>query len=814
MERSPEMIMGILAILKAGGAYLPLDPGYPQDRLAYMIEDSGVKLILTQQDVQPKLPANAARQLCLDTEREVIARESATRVRSSVRPDHLAYIIYTSGSTGRPKGVLIEHRGLSNLVKVHGDQFQIRPGDRVLQFASISFDASVSEIFSALAQGAALCLARPDQLLPGPEFLKLLRDFAVNVATLPPTVLNALSEEHLPDLRTVISAGEACSLELARRWGRGRRFINAYGPTEGTVCATLQVITPDDTVITIGRPIANFQAYILDAELQPLPIGAQGELYIGGVGLARGYHNQPDLTAARFLANPFSSDPKARIYKTGDLARFRPDGTIQYLGRIDHQVKIRGFRVELGEIENVLGQFPGIRANVVVPREDTPGEKRLVAYLLDEGGKPNFIALREHLRAKLPEYMIPSAFVRLTALPLTLNGKVDRTALPAPDANDPGDPHTYAPPGTPTEIALGNIWRDVLGLTRVSIDENFFDLGGHSMLAVRLIGRIKRTLNRTVSIPQFFHNPTIRKMAAALDQESADSPLSAFYVAFQTRGNRTPVFFLHGDWLGAGFYCARLSEILGDERPFYALNPYRQGRQDVFELSEMVVHQLKVMRALVPHGPYILGGYCVGALVAVEMARVLIAQGEKVERLLLLDPSRAQARSLRWMWRLVDRAGAALRWDLLKRIHFYDRYAVSLIRWLRSTPRGKIEGLGRRLGLTTAGAAPEVIMDWHGEEDDPDIFRNLDYALYFLASCLQTMEPLAVPASIYFPAEDEGSAENETWGKKLFPEFTIERVPGTHHTCTSQYSHVVGERMKFALDGAEDPTVRLPGGPA
>ncbi len=527
MERSPQLIVGLLGILKAGGAYLPLDPAYPKERLSFMVADAGLKIILSQQSLSAGLPAADAQVVCLDSEWDSISQEKADHVVSAVKPENLAYVIYTSGSTGRPKGVLLEHRGLCNLVKAEAECLQIHPGSRVLQFASISFDASVWEIFGALAAGATLCMAKFEKLLPGPELLTLLREQSVSVVTFPPGVLAALSEEGLPALQTIVSAGEACTLELARRWGRGRRFINGYGPTEATVCASMEVIGPDETKLTIGRPNANCQIHILDARLAAVPVGVPGELYLGGVGLARGYCNRPELTRDKFVANPFSSTPGARLYRTGDLGRYLPDGRIEYLGRMDHQVKVRGFRIELGEIESALAGHSGVREAVVAVREDVPGDKRLVAYVTaKDGAAPTDSELRDLLRAKLPEFMVPSAFVILERFPVTPNGKVDRKALPAPQESGPSLVGPSLLPRNEMEHAIAAIWLEVLHLEKVGVEDSFFRLGGHSLLLVQVQNRLEKVLNKSLSMMDLFRYPTISSLAAHLSQkEKADAPL-------------------------------------------------------------------------------------------------------------------------------------------------------------------------------------------------------------------------------------------------------------------------------------------------
>jgi amino acid adenylation domain-containing protein len=384
VERSLEMLVGLLGILKAGGAYVPLDPAYPEERLAYMLSDAQVSMLLTQEKLVTQLPNHQAQVVCLDRDWKTISQECDENPLSGSKPDHLAYVIYTSGSTGKPKGVLLAHRGLCNLASAQMKLFDVQPFSRILQFASLSFDASVSEIFMALCAGATLCLGTLDSLLPGSNLMTLLHNQSITHLTLPPSVLAVLTPEELPAFRTLIVAGEACSPDLATKWSKGRRFFNAYGPTESTVCATVAKYTDGISKLSIGRPIANTQIYILNSHLQPVSIGISGELYISGVGLARGYLNRPDLTKEKFIPNPFSDEPDARLYKTGDLARYLRDGNIEFLGRIDQQVKIRGFRIELGEIESVLSEHPAVQNAAVIVREEKPGDKSLVAYVVQK----------------------------------------------------------------------------------------------------------------------------------------------------------------------------------------------------------------------------------------------------------------------------------------------------------------------------------------------------------------------------------------------------------------------------------------------
>ncbi|MEC5396386.1 non-ribosomal peptide synthetase [Uliginosibacterium sp. H1] len=436
--RSLDMIVGMLGILKAGGAYLPLDPSYPADRLAYMMEDARPALALTQEALLEKLPATSTPTICLDSDWPAVAGYSDADPDAVAGLHDLAYVIYTSGSTGRPKGVALEHIGLTNLCHTQADAFEITPDSQVLQFASISFDAAVSETFVTLSRGACLHLIRQESLRSSYEILKVLEQSAISVVTLPPSLLSVLPASPLPSLRTLVLAGEAWPPELARVWAPGRRMLNAYGPTEGTVCATWALVSADVAHnVPIGRPLPNVTVYILDEHRQPVPVGVPGELYIGGIGLARAYLNRPELTAERFVPHPFSGKQGDRLYRSGDKARYLPDGNIEFLGRIDNQVKLRGYRIELGEIEAALTTHPMVKDAVVIVREDHPGERRLVAYVISEQpveGKQ----LRSHLRQSLPDYMVPQHYVQLATLPLSPNGKVDRRNLPPPvPANRP-----------------------------------------------------------------------------------------------------------------------------------------------------------------------------------------------------------------------------------------------------------------------------------------------------------------------------------------------------------------------------------------
>ncbi|ACB52390.1 peptide synthetase [Crocosphaera subtropica ATCC 51142] len=525
VERSPEMIIALLAIFKAGGAYVPLDPAYPQERLAFMVSDSQISVLLTTETLAPTIPQAQAQVICLDRDWKTIRQKSQDNPIGGVTPQNLAYLIYTSGSTGTPKGVLVSHGGLVNLTEDKIRVCQVSPDSCVLQFFSFSFDASIPEIIMALGCGAKLCLAKLESLLPGPNLLKLLKDEKITHITITPSALSNLAVTDLPDLEMVLVGGEAPSPELIDNWSGDRLFINAYGPTEVTVNASMVPCGNGHPTLPTLLPSANKQLYILDRHLQPVPVGVLGELHIGGVGLARGYLNRPDLTAERFIPSPF--DPPlpllrkggkkqgARLYKTGDLACYLPDGRIKLLGRLDNQLKIRGFRLETGEIETLLQQHPQIKATVVIGREEVSGDKRLVAYYVAEPTVPSASELRQFLREKLPEYAIPSAFVSLEAFPLTPNGKIDIKSLPAPEqSRSTGD--WYAP-RTETEKAVAQVFSQVLEVEKVSINDDFFDLGGHSLLATRLIAQLLEIFPVDITIIDLFEAPTIMGLAERIE---------------------------------------------------------------------------------------------------------------------------------------------------------------------------------------------------------------------------------------------------------------------------------------------------------
>jgi amino acid adenylation domain-containing protein/non-ribosomal peptide synthase protein (TIGR01720 family) len=523
LEPSPEAVVAMLGVLKAGGAYLPLDADYPPERLAFMLEDAQVRVLLTQSRLLDRFSKQQAHVICLDADWPTIAAESEQNPEGRARADNLAYVIYTSGSTGRAKGVMITHRGICNRLRWGQVAYQLGAADRALQKDSFAYDASVWEIFEPLLAGAQVVMACAGGRLDSAYLVELISEEKITVAEFVPSMLSVLLEEdgiaNCDCLKRIFAGGEALPPELQERFFArlGADLYNTYGPTEASVDVThwrCERGGDEAGPVPIGRPIDNLQVYLLDADLQLIPMGLPGELHIGGVGLARGYLNRPELTAEKFIPHPFSQEPGARLYKTGDLARYLPDGNLEFLGRIDHQVKLRGFRIELGEVEAALGQHPAVREAVVLLREDDPGAKRLVAYLATaQEPSPSISELRGFLKERLPEYMIPSAFVMLEALPVTSSGKVDRRALPAPSEARPELERVYVAPSSAAEETLAGIWAQTLKIESVGVHDNFFELGGDSILSIQVIAKANQAGLR-LTPKQLFEHQTIAELAA------------------------------------------------------------------------------------------------------------------------------------------------------------------------------------------------------------------------------------------------------------------------------------------------------------
>ena len=651
-ERSLEMIIAVLGVLKAGGAYLPLDPTLPASRMAYMLNDAQPCVVLTQPHLLARLPQMTITSLCLDADSELFANAPEDNPSPQTQPDHLAYVIYTSGSTGKPKGTLIHHRGLVNLVQAQRQAFDLHPGTRVLQWASFNFDVSVSDIFTALTSGAQLHLASSEAVLPGQNLLDTLRRHRIELVALTVSSLAAMPVEALPDLKTLVVGGEHCDLALIAPWVKRYTVINAYGPTEATVCATVYPCAADGKRHPpIGRPLANTQIYILDACLNPVPIGVTGELYIGGEGLARGYLGRPDLTAERFIQNPFSAQPGARMYQTGDLARYLPSGHVEYVGRVDHQIKIRGYRIELGEVELALTQLDFVHEAVVLAQNAPSGGKRLVAYVVptsDTAAPVTSSQLRAALQATLPDYMVPSHFTLLDRLPVNTNGKIDRIALGAMAWVE--DELVYVPSATPTEERLAALWSELLARERVGRDENFFHIGGHSLLAVRMMARIKQDVGIALPLSQLFLMPTIAALAAAIDEHKTSGQIVVPMAPTQhTAAQQTPLWLIHP--AGGTVFCYRkLAERFhaASGAPVQAIQSPEIAGMDCAASSFDDLCRLytdEILR-LQPDGPVHIAGWSLGGAIAFGVAGMLEQQGRTVRWVGMFDTVLARGSAL------------------------------------------------------------------------------------------------------------------------------------------------------------------------
>ena len=668
VERSAQTIVALLGISKAGGAYVPLNPDNPKPRLTQQL--AGVVTLITEQNLIERLPAFAERTLCLDRDRNLWSNQPRANPVNVAKPENLVYVIYTSGSTGVPKGVAVRHRNLINYSHFITRRLRLDQHPEGLNFATVSTigaDLGNTCIFPSLISGGCLHVISYEVSTDAQRFGQYCAEHALDVLKIVPTHLQALMQspkaKQILPRKYLVLGGETLTpklLETIESLGGSCEVFNHYGPTETTIGSlTLRLADYDwknasSGSIPIGRPIANTQVYILDAMQQPLPIGVVGELYIAGNGVATGYLKQVDRTAERFVPNPFVQDANALMYRTGDRARYLPDGNIEFLGRGDDQVKIRGFRIELGEIETTLASHPSVERAVAVVREDRPGEKRLVAYVVPKP-KCEVIAaeLRVHLERQLPAYMVPSSFGKLDALPLTDNGKIDRRGLPPPEWSQPKT-GSKAAPNDQLELILVRIWQRVLDVANVSVDDNFFALGGHSLLAIRLLSEVEKVVGRKVPLASLFRGSTVASLAKLL-REGSESDPEPLVVEFQPGDGISPAFFAVAAPGVRSLGYAILARHMGEDQPFYKLQataPVFHGRPPNPEESRALAHQyIAGMRAVQPQGPYLLAAMCGGCQIAEQMILQLEAQNQEVGLFAIFDTWVLENIHRRWRWK-------------------------------------------------------------------------------------------------------------------------------------------------------------------
>jgi len=818
-ERAPETVTAILAILKAGGAYVPLDPAYPAERLRYMLADAGARTVVAPAGVPHGLAGLVPDVLDMRAEAGAIGARPAEAPARVPHPEGAAYVIYTSGSTGTPKGVVVPHRCVPNLARAVAGGLGVGPGSRVLQFASFSFDAAVWEVFPTLLSGATLVLAPRDDLQPGAGLVQTLRRERISLVTLPPSVLAVLPPEGLPELATVVSAGEAMDTAVVERWSAGRTLVNAYGPTEATVCATFAPCRPDGRAPSIGRPFANVTVHVLEPAGIRAPVGVPGELFVGGAGVSRGYLERAAPTAERFVPDPFGA-PGARLYRTGDRGRWRSDGTLEFMGRVDQQVKVHGFRIEPGEVEAALRRHPGVRECAVVAREDVGGDRRLVAYVVPapgygarpvadaeapppaDAGATLAAALREHLRERVPEYMVPAAFVELESLPATPSGKLDRAALPAPEH---GGAHLEADePRDYLEVQLIQLWEEVLGVEMVGATQSFFDLGGSSLLALPLFDRINRLLGCDLPVSTLFAGATVRQMAQAIrEQQHSEPEASSPVVPLQPGGSLSPLFVIHGSDRGVMRY-VNLVRHLGPEQRVH-------GVQDVGDdlgrpLAQVAADNVRAVRAVQPEGPYHLAGWSFGAFVVFEMASQLERQGQEVGFVGLLD---SMSPGLTQAWPGSEQVGAPFR---------MARGVAARMRRPFPVEEAELEGMDadqqvRYLVevLRANDAAPEGF----GEANLREMCAVMDDRRRSLAGYVpgRFSGPLTLFRASIAPAEHEWEALASTdeekrtlgWSQLSDAPVRVHRVPGSHAGMIAEpHVRVLAQKVREALASARE----------
>jgi amino acid adenylation domain-containing protein len=831
LDRSADMVIAILGVLKAGGAYVPLDPAYPPERLAFMLDDSQVGTILTQSSLMGNLRGfqiaggRIPRMVCIDSDRR-IALASAENPDPSAQARNLAYVIYTSGSTGRPKGVALEHRNAVALLHWAGQTYSVRELNGVLASTSISFDPSILDILMPLSLGGKIILAPHALALPN-----LAAAAEVRMVTMVPSAMRELLRiGGLPvSLETINLGGEPLSTQLVDQLyalPHVKRVFDLYGPTETATCSTFALRIPQGPA-TIGRPIAHTQVCLLDEHFRPVPAGETGELFIGGAGIARGYINRPEATAEKFIQLPFAADRQARFYRTGDRCRRLPDGNLEFVGRLDRQVKIRGFRVELGEIETALLMNPAVDETLVIAHEDAPGEKRLVAYVVPRATptreKPETPAaaesrivpqLRSHLKDRLPGYMLPSSIVLLGRFELTSNGKIDHASLPAPERTRAGAGDCLAP-RTPTEELLCEIWAGLLGVKEIGVHDDFYQLGGDSLLSVAMLAEVERETGLRLPIEAMLQVPSVSRLAAFLDERrrsrcpASDSPC----VEIQPRGSRPRLFLVHGVGGGMLWGYANLARYLGSDQPIYAFKacgPERLGEFDTIE--KIAVHYVRALRQLQPEGPYALGGYCFGGNVAYEMARLLEQQGQQVSLLALMNssPPNSSYYRARWtpvhLYKFLRNLGhwveGVIQWNRAKRRRFLRWKMQSAkkraMRWLRpASGRSAVCDVGELLDLSAVPDDQRSLWESHVRSFDNHQTHSYGGKVVLFRT---RGHPLL------------GCSYDERcgWGELALGGITVRLLPGLHESLLEEpHVRAVARELKAELDAIQPNAGKL-----
>lgn len=741
LNRSANVVVALLGILKAGGAYVPLDPAYPPARLAYLMKDAQTPVALTEQALVDRLPSSGAAVVLLDAVADEVAHQPTTRLPVVSEREDPAYVIYTSGSTGQPKGVVVAQRGVANLLQYSAELFQLGEGDRLLQRSSLSFDASVWEIFLPLVCGAELVYPEENLSLEPKKLIDAVRTLRITDLKAPPAVLRLLLAEptyaHCTSLKRVYAGGEALPNELVRlHFGTlpTVELYNCYGPSEVSVDASFWRCSRADkgAISPLGLPLANTALYVVDQYMQPVPVGVPGELCVAGVGLALGYLRRPELTAERFVRNPFSADPDARLYRTGDLARYRADGVVEFLGRSDSQIKIRGYRVETGEIETALLGHSAIRDVVVVSRDVAPNDTKLVAYLVARGdSRPTPDELRQYLGATLPDYMLPNVYMWLSELPLLPSKKIDRAALPTPAIHLPALQKRYVAPQTALERTLVDIWAHVLGQPHIGIRDNFFDLGGHSLLAARVFAEIERRLGTRMPLAALFVAGTVERLAQLIERGDGGARQSSV-IPIQASGSLPPLFIVPG----AGsrqLYLRHLARRLGPAQPVYTLfQSLIEQRATINSVEALAAVFREDVQRVQPQGPYYLAGHSFGGMVAYELAQQLLERGESVAMLAMFDvEAPGNGPVVRWsrLATVPRRLGMTLRLSTFLRREQFSVYARMRLTVARERISERLYrdqgGLLSRLWSTVIRGAPVDVQ--HSHEQDAARLLALQY---------------------------------------------------------------------------------------